>query len=57
MAGMRRPARTRRLRWLAFLLGLLAGGALWWFLLHSNRRTGSSLGKRIALAALPYTVP
>jgi hypothetical protein len=40
MAGMRRPARARRLRWLAFLLGLLAGAAVWWFLLHANRRGG-----------------
>lgn len=49
--------RARRLRWLAFLLGLTAGAALWWFLLRANRRTGGSPGKHIALAALPYTMP
>jgi len=32
MAPTRRPEGVRRVRWLAFLLGLLAGAALWWFL-------------------------
>jgi hypothetical protein len=38
MASTRRPERGRRARWLAFLLGLLAGAMLWWFLFHAARR-------------------
>ena len=37
MASTHRPERGRRVRWLAFLLGLLAGAALWWFLFHAAR--------------------
>src|SRR5438552_2578963 len=55
MAATHRHDRARRARWLAFLLGLLVGAALWWFLFHLARhgspgaRVGYSTGDNTML--------
>jgi hypothetical protein len=59
MASAHRPQRARRARWLAFLLGLMVGAALWWFRFHLNRhsspaaRVGFHVGGNDMLHRLP----
>ena len=38
MTDPRRPDLCRRVRWLAILLGLVAGGVFWWFLIRAQHQ-------------------